>query len=262
MLASGRFALGHALIHRDSLEEVAQEVVRLAARAVPAMVVTPNADHLVNLERDPALRAAYERADLVLPDGMPVVWASRLLGTPVKERVAGSDLMPRLCELAEQRRLKVFLLGGGEGIAARAAANLMRAHPQLAIAGTSCPPRGFEHDPARDAGIVAAIRDSGADLVFVCLGSPKQEVWMAGHLAGFDKGVFLGVGAAVDFCAGTLARAPKWMQRSGLEWLYRLSKDPRRLIGRYTRDLYFFVLVAREVWRRRSRSTAARAGRS
>lgn len=250
MLESGRFELGHALIHRDSLEEVAQEVVRLAARAVPAMVVTPNADQVVNLERDPALRDAYAHADVVVPDGMPVVWAAWLLGTPVKERVTGSDLMPRLCALAAQRGLKVFLLGGGEGIAERAAANLVRSHPGLQIAGTACPAPGFEQDPEQDACLVAAIRSSHADFVFVCLGSPKQEVWTCRHLAQFDNGVFLDVGAAIDFCAGTTKRAPGWMQHSGLEWLFRLSHEPRRLAGRYTRDLYFFVLLARQVWRR------------
>ncbi|GAB3775698.1 hypothetical protein GCM10028796_51980 [Ramlibacter monticola] len=250
MLLSGRFELGHALIHRDSLEEVAQEVVLLAARAAPAMVVTPNADQVVNLERDPALRAAYARADLVVPDGMPVVWAAWLLGTPVKERVTGADLMPRLCEIAAQRGLKVFLLGGAKGIAERAADNLVRSHPRLVIAGTSCPPSGFEHDAQQNAAIVQAIRRSGADLVFVCLGSPKQEVWTCEHLAQFDNGVFLDVGAAIDFCAGTTRRAPGWMQHAGLEWLFRLSHEPRRLIGRYTKDLYFFVLLAREAWRR------------
>ncbi|HEY0826413.1 MAG TPA: WecB/TagA/CpsF family glycosyltransferase, partial [Ramlibacter sp.] len=230
-------------------------------RKVPAMVVTPNADHVVNLERDPALRAAYARADLVIPDGMPVVWASRLLGTPVKERVTGSDLMPRLCELAAQRKLKVFLLGGAQGVAARAADNLVRANPGLVIAGTSCPPWGFERDPEQNAKVVQAVRDGGADLVFVCLGAPKQEVWIMRNLGSFDRGVFLGVGAAVDFCAGTLRRAPKWMQRAGLEWLYRLAKDPRRLAVRYARDLFFFVLVARELWRRRPGAAGARGGR-
>ena len=254
MLVSGRFELGHALIHRDSLEDIAQEVVRLAARAVPAMVVTPNADHVVNLERDPALRAAYVRADLVVPDGMPVVWAARLLGTPVKERVTGSDLMPRLCEIAAQRGLKVFLLGGAEGVAERATDKLVQRYPGLVVCGTSCPSPGFERDPAQNESIVGAIRRSEADLVFVCLGSPKQEVWTCEHLAQFDHGVFLGVGAAIDFCAGTTERAPGWMRRSGLEWLFRLWREPGRLIGRYTRDLYFFVLLARQLWRR------ARAG--
>jgi N-acetylglucosaminyldiphosphoundecaprenol N-acetyl-beta-D-mannosaminyltransferase len=214
------------------------------------MVVTPNADHVVNLERNPALRAAYARADLVVPDGMPVVWASWLLGTPVKERVTGSDLMPRLCELAAAHGLKVFILGGAAGVAARAAQNLASRYPGLAVAGTHSPPMGFELDAAQDARVVEAIRASDADIVFVCLGSPKQDVWMARHVDLFDKGVFLGVGAAVDFCAGTVRRAPRWMQRSGTEWLYRLSQQPGKLAGRYLRDLYFFVLIGRELWRR------------
>lgn len=250
MLVSGRFVLGHAAIHRDSLEEIAGEVVRLAARAAPSMVVTPNADQIVNLEHDTGLQAAYACADLVVPDGMPVVWASRLLGAPAKERVTGSDLMPRLCGMAAQRGLKVFLLGGAEGVAARAAENLARTYPGLSVVGTLSPSRGFERDEAENAALVQAVRQSDAELVFVCLGSPKQEVWICRHLASFDKGVFLGVGAAIDFCAGTAKRAPRWMQRSGLEWFFRLVQEPRRLAGRYAKDLYFFVLVAREVWRR------------
>lgn len=257
MLLSGRFELGHALIHRDGLEEVAQEVVLLAARGGPATVVTPNADQVVNLESNPALRAAYARADLVVPDGMPVVWAARLLGTPVKGRVTGADLMPRLCEMAAQRGLKVFLLGGAEGVAERAADNLVRANPRLVVAGTCCPPPGFEDDAEQNAAITEAIRNSDADLVFVCLGSPKQEVWAWKHLGHFDKGVFLGVGAAIDFCAGTVQRAPRWMQDAGLEWLFRVSQEPRRLVGRYARDLYFFVLLGRQLWRR-SRAAAPR----
>lgn len=257
MHASERFALGHALIHRDGFDEVVEQVVRLAARPGPSLVVTPNADQVVNLERDEALRAAYARADLVVADGMPVVWAASLLGTPVKGRVTGADLMPRLCEVAAQRGLKVFLLGGGPGVAERAAENLQRAHPQLRVVGTNCPPLGFERDAGQNDALVEAIRASDADLVFVCLGSPKQEVWVHRHLARFDKGVFLGVGAAIDFCAGTVKRAPRWMQRSGLEWAYRLSREPRRLAGRYAKDLYFFVLVAREFARRRSQARTA-----
>ena len=257
MPASGRFALGHALIHRHGFEEAVQEVVRLSVRPTPSFVVTPNADQVVNLEDDAALRAAYSRADLVVPDGMPIVWASRLLGAPLKERVTGSDMMPKLCEIAARRGLKVFMLGGMPGVADRAAANLIKAYPGLRVTGTLCPPLGFEKDDAQNAAIVEAIRRSDADLIFVCLGSPKQEVWIDKHLSHFDKGVFLGVGAAIDFCAGTVQRAPQWMRRSGLEWAYRLSQEPRRLIGRYTKDLYFFVLLARELAARRRPSTMA-----
>jgi N-acetylglucosaminyldiphosphoundecaprenol N-acetyl-beta-D-mannosaminyltransferase len=250
MLPSGRFALGHALIHRAGLEQVAEEVVLLAGRPGSALVVTPNADQVVNLESDPALRAAYARADLVVPDGMPVVWASWLLGTPATERVTGSDLMPRLCEIAAQRGLKVFLLGGAAGVAALAAENLVRASPGLQVAGVFSPPLGFERDAGACDSIVQQIRASGADLVFVCLGSPKQEIWICRHLARFDHGVFLGVGAAVDFCAGTIRRAPRWMRHTGLEWLFRLAQEPRRLAGRYAKDTWFFVLVVRQMWRR------------
>jgi N-acetylglucosaminyldiphosphoundecaprenol N-acetyl-beta-D-mannosaminyltransferase len=256
---SGRFALGHALINRESFEEIAQQVVKLAMRGSPALVVTPNADHVVGLETNGELREAYAKAALVTPDGMPVVWASRWLGTPVKERVAGSDLMPRLCEIAAHTGLKIFLLGGAEGIADRAAQNLVQSYPGLTVAGTLCPPPGFERDPVRNAAIVHSIRESGANLVFVCLGSPKQDVWASKHLSQFDKGVFLGVGAAVDFCAGTMKRAPAWMQRAGLEWLYRVVQEPRRLIARYTKDLYFFVLVLRELFRQSARADAVDA---
>jgi N-acetylglucosaminyldiphosphoundecaprenol N-acetyl-beta-D-mannosaminyltransferase len=216
MLVSGRFALGHALIHRHRFRGSAQEVVRLSVRAVPSIVVTPNADQVVNLEGDPALRAAYARAEMVVPDGMPVVWASRLLGTPLKERVTGSDLMPRLCGIAAQRGLKVFLLGGMPGVATRAAANLIKSLPSLRVTGTLCPPLGASSTTrTRTRRSCTPSGSSHADLVFVCLGSPKQEVWIDKHLSRFDKGVFLGVGAAIDFCAGTVQRAPQWMRRTG-----------------------------------------------
>lgn len=261
MLASGRFALGHALIHRDGFEDVANEIADLAMRrAAPAMVVTPNADHVLNLEHDAELRAAYARADLVVPDGMPVVWASRLLGTPAKERVTGADLMPRLCAIAARNGLKVFLLGGAEGVAERARDNLVQADPGLMVVGTASPPLGFERDAHQNAAIVRAVRDSDADLVFVCLGSPKQEVWISRHIGRFDKGVFLGVGAAIDFCAGTVARAPRWMRRAGLEWCHRLLQEPRRFAGRYARDLGFFAIVARQAWRQ-SRAAPVRGKR-
>lgn len=245
-----RFALGHALINREGFEEVATEIARLATDTRPAMVVTPNADHLVMLETNTALRDAYARASLVVPDGMPVVWASRLLRSPVKERVTGSDLMPRLCEIAAARKLKVFFVGGAPGVADRAAERLKHSYPGLVIAGTVCPRQGFEYEPANDAAIVKAIRESDADLVFVCLGAPKQELWMSGHLACFEKGVFIGVGAAIDFCAGTIRRAPRWMQRLGLEWFFRLCQEPGRLAYRYAKDLYFFVMIAKAWWRR------------
>lgn len=246
-----RFAFGHARIDTIGFEETVERILQLARSGAAAMVVTPNSDHIVALETDLALRAAYDSATLVVPDGMPLVWASRLLRGPLKERVTGADLMPRLCAAAAVHGLRVFILGGRTGVPEEAARRLQLAHPGLVVAGTCSPPFGFERDSAENEAIVAAIRNSGADLVFVGLGAPKQELWMHRHLASFDKGVFLGCGAAVDFCAGTVRRAPPWMQAAGLEWLYRLTQDPSRLAKRYAKDLYLFVVLAREMARRR-----------
>ena len=247
---SSRFAFGHALIDRTDFEQTVDRIVQLARSGVPAMVVTPNADHIVALESNEEFRAAYRQADVVVPDGMPLVWASKLLGEPLKERITGADLMPRLCRVAAERGLQVFILGGRGGVPEEAARRLQAACPGLIVAGTCSPSSECEHDLDEDAAIVDMIRASGADLVFVGLGAPKQELWIHRHLHRFDKGVFLGVGAAIDFCAGRVTRAPRWMQNAGFEWLYRWSRDPSRLTKRYLRDFLVFFVLARELYRR------------
>jgi N-acetylglucosaminyldiphosphoundecaprenol N-acetyl-beta-D-mannosaminyltransferase len=246
-----RFAFGHARIDRTDFEETVDRVVKLARAGAPAMLVTPNSDHIVMLESNAALRAAYSAAEIVVADGMPLVWASKLLGEPLKERVTGADLMPRLCRAAADQGLRVFILGGATGVPEEAAHHLKTIYPALLVAGTCSPPFGFEHDPAASESIVEMIAASDADLVFVGLGAPKQELWIHRYLARFDKGVFLGIGAAVDFCARRVKRAPRWMQSTGLEWLYRWSNDPGRLTKRYLKDLYIVVVLVRELFRRR-----------
>jgi N-acetylglucosaminyldiphosphoundecaprenol N-acetyl-beta-D-mannosaminyltransferase len=248
---SSRLDFGYAHIDRTDMEQTVERILQLARRGTPAMVVTPNSDHIVKLESDAGLRAAYDHAEVVVADGMPIVWASKLLGEPLKERVTGADLMPRLCGMAALHGLKVFILGGRDGVPQRAALRLQTAYPGLKVAGSYSPPFGFETDRAQDNAIVQMITDSDADLVFVGLGAPKQELWIDRHLATFRKGVFLGIGAAVDFCAGNVSRAPHWMQSAGLEWMYRWSQDPSRLTARYAKDFYVFVVLARELHRRR-----------
>jgi N-acetylglucosaminyldiphosphoundecaprenol N-acetyl-beta-D-mannosaminyltransferase len=248
--AFSRLAFGHARIDRTDFEETVARIVHLARSGAPAMVVTPNSDHIVALESDVALRAAYCDADVVVADGMPIVWASRLLREPLKERVTGADLMPRLCKVAADQRLKVFILGGKSGVPEEAARRLQATYPGLVVAGAYSPPFGFERDPIENEAIVKMVAASDADLVFVGLGAPKQELWMHRHLSRFDKGVFLGIGAAVDFCAGQVKRAPKWMQLAGLEWMFRWSQDPARLTKRYLRDFYVVVVLGREIYRR------------
>ena len=178
-------------------------------------------------------------AHLVLCDGTPLVWASRLLGNPLSERVAGSDLVPCLLELAARKRYRVFFLGASPESNAQAIANVRRRLPDLEIAGHHSPP--FCPLPEMDhAGICRRLRGARPDIVLVAFGCPKAEKWMAMHYRSLGVPVMIGVGGTIDFLAGRLRRAPLWMQRSGLEWVFRLAQEPRRLAGRYASDLWHF----------------------
>jgi N-acetylglucosaminyldiphosphoundecaprenol N-acetyl-beta-D-mannosaminyltransferase len=215
-------------------------------------VVTPNVDHIVRLYKDAAFRRVYAGAALVIPDGMPLIWASRPLGRPLQARVTGADLLPSVCEMAASSGRSLFLLGGREGVAERAARNLQARYPGLRIAGTYSPPMGFERDRAEDQRTVERINRARADILAIGLGSPKQELWIARHQRELQFGVALCIGAAIDFAAGVLKRAPQWMQHHGLEWLWRLMQDPKRLCKRYlVDDMAFAGIVAREWWRLR-----------
>lgn len=199
-------------------------------------IITPNLDQLRLADQRPELHRLYDEADLVLADGMPLIWAARLQGTPLPERVAGSNLVWSMAALAASRGAPLFLLGGNPGSAEAAAAKLVERHPQLKIAGTYCPPFGFEADPAELPKIRGMVTASGARVVFVGLGYPKQEHLIGELMADLPEVWFLGCGISLSFIAGDVARAPRWMQRTGLEWLHRLRQEPRRLARRYLRD--------------------------
>ena len=216
------------------------------------VVVTPNVDHLVKLHRtdDPATTAAYRAADLTLADGTPVVAASRWFGSPVPERVPGSDLVPALLASATaERPLTIFLLGAGPGVAEVAANNVARDWPHAEVVGTHCPPLGFERDDAENARILARLDAARPDVLVVGLGFPKQEKWVHAHRDRLACGTALCVGATIDFLAGNVARAPRWLGRVGLEWVFRLGLEPRRLAGRYANDLIHFPRVLWKEWR-------------
>jgi len=212
-------------------------------------VVTPNVDHAVLFQEHAGLRKAYADAALVLADGMPVVAAARLLGHPLPERVAGSDLAPALFAAAEQRgTLRVYLLGAGLGVAERAAANIATHWPAVEVVGTYSPPLGFEYDSNENERILARIAAVQPDILIVGLGAPKQELWVQKHRGQIRANVALCIGATIDFLAGEKKRAPRWMRRLGLEWLHRVGSEPRRLLKRYLRDGWVFpALVAREL---------------
>jgi exopolysaccharide biosynthesis WecB/TagA/CpsF family protein len=221
-------------------------IVKLAKDGRRHHVVTGNVDHLMLLRRDPEFRRAYEMASLRVADGSPVVWLSKLIGTPLPERVTGSDLFPLVCERAQTEGLSIGVLGGREEGVPRALARLSIDYPNLRVAGFHCPPEGFEDDPELSAEAVAAVNEMQPDLLFVCLGAPKQERWWARNHLEVGPTVALHFGAAVDFYAGVVQRAPALFQRAGLEWLYRVLREPGRMWRRYlVRDMRFLAVMAR-----------------
>lgn len=220
-------------IHAISEEECVQYVLDELDAGRGGWVVTPNLDHVRRVLRDPEFRRVYEEADLRVPDGMILVWALALQRTPVPERVCGSNLIVSLSSGAARRGRSVFLLGGNEGTDVGAAEVLRRRYPELRIAGTECPPHGFERDPIAMARIARRLRDCSPDIVFVALGSPKQEFVIRRLKDELPATWWLGVGISFSFLTGDVNRAPRWMQRAGLEWLHRLQQEPRRLFKRY-----------------------------
>lgn len=205
-------------------------------------VVTPNVNHTVLLERDAALRDAYRDAGLVLVDGMPIYLAARLFGRPVPGRVAGSDLVPRLFDQAEERSgIRTFLLGAGPGVAQRAAHQIEARWPKSRVVGTNSPPPGFEHCAEHNEAILRQIEQARPEVLVVGLGAPKQELWVYRHLRRIAAPVALCVGATIDFLAGERRRAPRWMRQTGLEWMHRCVSEPRRLLRRYGYDAWAFA---------------------
>jgi N-acetylglucosaminyldiphosphoundecaprenol N-acetyl-beta-D-mannosaminyltransferase len=255
-LTRPRIHLGALDIDDVSLAEALAAVSALVERGEGGTVLTPNVDHVVLVEDDARLRAAYAAASLSLVDGTPVLWASHLLGEPLREKVSGSDLILPLMELAAAMRYRVYFLGGGPGVAERAAARLGRLVPDLRVAGIDAP--AIDLDGSFDE-VVARIRAARPHLVLVALGCPKQEIFMHKIAAAVRPAVLLGIGAGLDFFAGTVERAPAWVSAAGLEWLYRLAREPRRLWRRYlVRDPRFLWILLREL-RARSARRAAKA---
>lgn len=216
-----------------TMEETLLEIDHIIQEECGAYVVTPNVDHIVQLETNVDLQNAYQNARLRITDGKPLIWISKWYKNPIKEKISGSDLFPKLCELAAQKGYRMFFLGAAEGVAARAAANLRQRYPGLQVVDTYSPPIGFERDNEELVRIVNRIRDSKSHILIIGLGTPKQEIFMYHNCPKLDVPVSLGLGASFDFEAGNIKRAPKWMADHGLEWLFRITQDPKRMFKRY-----------------------------
>jgi N-acetylglucosaminyldiphosphoundecaprenol N-acetyl-beta-D-mannosaminyltransferase len=239
-----RIRVGALELDALSRAEAIDAIVRLVREGRGGTVFTPNVDHIVQAEHDAAFREAYSRTALSLVDGTPVLWAARLLGTPLPEKLSGSDLFEPLIARAVVERWRVVLLGGAPGVAELAAKNLRERLPGLEIVDTLAPRLGLSATDEERA-CVERLQRVKADLIFVCLGAPKQELFSDRNRQALAPALLVGFGAAVDFAAGTVPRAPAWVSRAGLEWAFRLGREPRRLAARYLlRDPEFLKIVA------------------
>jgi exopolysaccharide biosynthesis WecB/TagA/CpsF family protein len=217
-------------------DEVLAEIERLVENTTHSYVVTPNVDHIVKLESDKEFLELYNNATLILTDGKPLIWISKLYKKPIKEKISGSDLFPLLCGLAAAKGYKMFFLGAAEGVAATAAQKLTEKNPGLDVVGTYSPKMGFEKDEEEIEKIIKLVNESKANILIVGLGAPKQEKFIYRYKDRLDVNISLGLGASLDFEAGSVKRSPAWMSRVGLEWFYRLCKEPRRMFKRYIID--------------------------
>lgn len=237
----------------EALDQIgaAVEARRAGRLSRPLAVFSANVDMLVKAWREPEFARDLAQGDLVLADGMPLLWMARGLGQRLPERVAGSDLVPLAAARAARAGHSLFLLGAAPGVADRAAERLLRQSPGLRLAGTASPPLGFEADPEARARLSERVQRARPDLVAVALGAPKQERWILSERERIGAAAFLACGGTFDLLAGDRRRAPRAWQRVGLEWLWRLAQDPGRLARRYlVEDAAIVPLYARALWRR------------
>lgn len=226
-----------------TMEEAIIEADKLINNGKYNYVVTPNVDHIVKLDEDKEFLEIYNNADLILVDGMPLVWVSKLNKNPIKEKISGSDYFPKLCEFSAQKGYKIFLLGAAEGVAEIAKVNLENKYKDINIVGTYSPKYGFEKDKTEIYKIINIINDAKPDILAVGVGAPKQEKFIYKYLEELKVPLSLGIGATIDFEAGNIKRAPRWMQQSGLEWFYRFIKEPKRMFKRYFIDDLKFIKI-------------------
>ena len=219
-----------------TMKETLDEIDKLILKNDKSYVVTPNVDHIVQLETDVELKNIYRDASLILADGKPLLWISKWYKTPIKEKISGSDLFPLLCEMAAKKGYSMFFLGAAEGVAAKAAENLKKKYNGLKIVGTYSPPYGFEKDEIESEKIIDMVKEAHPDILILGLGSPKQEKFIYKYRNRLNIPISLGLGASFDFEAGNIKRAPKWMSNHGLEWLFRITQDPKRMTKRYLVD--------------------------
>ncbi len=254
-----RLRLGEVPIDVLTFAGALEAIGELVEEKKGGYVVTPNIDHVVLADSNDAFRASYQDAALSLVDGQPLVWASRLLGEQLPEKISGADLILPLMEMAAKRKWRVYFMGAGPGVAEKAAEEV---HQRYGTNVVGCDAPKVSVDPAasENASAIEKIQKAKPDVVLVALGAPKQEIWMHRCMPQYAPAVALGIGAGLDFIAGTVKRAPLWMSKNGLEWAYRLSREPKRMWRRYlVNDPKFLLILARTMQRPLSERVVWRA---
>jgi N-acetylglucosaminyldiphosphoundecaprenol N-acetyl-beta-D-mannosaminyltransferase len=227
-------------IHAVSMDATLERIDDIVKLGVPKYLISANLNYAMLASEDQELQLINQNAALVLADGMPLIWASRLQGTPLPERVTGADLLHKVVALAEKRDYRLFLLGGKPGIADRAAQKMMERHPQLQIVGIEVPPfRPLSEQ--EEAALCQTIRDSGAQIVIAALSQPMGEKWIARLHQHFGTALSFQIGASLNFAAGEVRRCPRWVGRLGFEWVFRLLMEPKRLMKRYWKNGIFLI---------------------
>lgn len=229
-----------------TMDEAIKTAENLIKNNAQSYVVTPNIDHIVMLETDAVFRDVYHNASLIITDGQPMIWISKMLGTPIVEKVSGSDFFPRICELAAQKGYSVFILGAAEGVGKMAAQNLCLKYAGLKIVGVCSPEYGFEQSKEKVEKIINMVQSAKPDILAVALGSPKGEKLIYYYKKELNVPLSMQIGATIDFQAGNVRRAPKFMSKMGLEWLFRVFQDPKRLGKRYWNDARKIVTIVRK----------------
>lgn len=233
-------------VNNVNMEETLSAIENMVESGEKKYVVAINVDVVMKIEDDPYLKKITDDADMVLVDGKPLVWISKMHKKPVKAKISGSDLVPLLCAEASSKGYSLFIIGGKEGIAEKAKLKLEQQHPQINIVGTYAPPFGFEKDERELTKINDMISEKKPDLLIACFGCPKQEKWIYENYQKYDAKVSICAGATVDFLAGNVNRAPKWMSDHGLEWFYRFLQEPKRMFKRYFVD---DVKIIKLIWK-------------
>lgn len=239
-------------INNVTIQEAFGAITRQIEAHEPGYILTPNVDHACDFQRNTEFREAYANAFLILADGTPIMWAAKALGTPIKRKISGSDLVYWLTEYAARKGHSIFFFGAAEGIAAEASRILAARYPGLKVAGAYSPPLGFEKDAKAETEAIGIVRDAAPDICYVALGSPKQEIWCWRRCGELGVSVVIGVGGSFDFITGKTKRAPVWMQKAGLEWVWRLGHEPRRLAHRYlVKDMQILPIFLKEFLEKR-----------